>query len=352
MTERKTERAKQLLIRYIRDRQLKNGAKLPPQNELRRIFHYGATTICSAVNALRDDGVLEVRDKVGVFVIDPDAGGHAGRVVGVTMLSGENNFYYSCLLTSLQMHLVENGCTVRLFRSSRKAKNGDFLFEIDDFPGLRRSVENEEIQGLIHLDDFSYAAIEFIREKKLPLVFVGSPGGIAENGAFFDYEKIISEACRMLKKSQALRPALFCQATIRQEVEHVFYENFGGTSRIFSYETFSDEQQVKVIREILAMPENERPDWLICLEDLFALALVCALARNLPPEKMPGAFVMFDRAAQINYPLSRIICCDNDLHQFAALGVELLMKAMMSGKQDIGAVFYFPKISDLSTNLL
>ena len=68
MTERKTERAKQLLVRYIRDRQLKNGDKLPPQNELRRIFRYGAATICSAVNALRDDGVLEVRDKVGVFV--------------------------------------------------------------------------------------------------------------------------------------------------------------------------------------------------------------------------------------------------------------------------------------------
>jgi len=350
MAERKTERAKQLLIRYIRDRQMKNGAKLPPQNELRRIFHYGATTICSAVNALREDGVLEVRDKVGVFVIDPDAGGHAGRVVGITMLTGENNFYYSCLLTSLQMHLVENGCTVRLFRSSRKAKNGDFLFEIDDFPGLRRSVESEEIQGLIHLDDFSHAAIEFIRKKKLPLVFVGSPGGIAEDGVFFDYKKIISEACRMLKRSHARRPALFCQATVRPEVEHVFRENFGGASRIFSCKTFADEQ--RVIREILAMPECERPDWLICLEDLFALALACTLARHLTPEKMPGAFVMFDRAAQIHYPLSKLICCDNDLHQFAALGVESLMKAMMSGKQDIGAVFYFPKISDLSTNLL
>ena len=38
--------------------------------------------------------------------------------------------------------------------------------------------------------------------------------------------------------------------------------------------------------------------------------------------------------------------------QFAALGVELLMKAMMSGKQDVGAVFYFPEIKELSDNLL
>ena len=102
MTERKTERAKQLLVRYIRDRQMTTGDKLPPQNELRRIFHYGAATVSSAINALKQDGVLEVRDKVGVFVADPEAGGHAGRVIGITMLYGENNFYYSCLLASLQ----------------------------------------------------------------------------------------------------------------------------------------------------------------------------------------------------------------------------------------------------------
>ena len=65
MTERKTERAKQLLVRYIRDRQMTNGDKLPPQNELRRIFRYGAATISSAINALKSDGVLDVRDKVG-----------------------------------------------------------------------------------------------------------------------------------------------------------------------------------------------------------------------------------------------------------------------------------------------
>ena len=38
MAERKTQQAKQLLIRYIKDKNLKSGDKLPPQNQLREIF--------------------------------------------------------------------------------------------------------------------------------------------------------------------------------------------------------------------------------------------------------------------------------------------------------------------------
>ncbi|MBQ9500725.1 MAG: GntR family transcriptional regulator [Lentisphaeria bacterium] len=349
MTERKTERAKQLLVRYIRDRQLKNGDKLPPQNELRQIFRYGATTISSAINALKHDGVLDVRDKVGVFVLNPEAGGHAGRVIGITMVHGENNFYYSCLLASLQMHLVENGCMVRLFRCLRRETSERILFETDDFPGLRRSIENSEIQGLIHLNDLSRNALEFIGSKKLPLIFVGSPGGIAENGVFFDYGRIVEEACGMLKKRQARHPVLICPASVRQEVEEIFFGNFGRTASVFSGSRLGDDRDI--VRKILAMHESERPDWLICLDDFAGLALTSALARRLGPDKMPGAFIMYDRASRMDYPLSKLICCDNDLHKFAAIGVKLLMKTMMSGGQSTGAVFYFPEITDLSGDL-
>ena len=106
MTERKTEQAKSLLVRYIRDQQMKRGDRLPPQDFLRKTFKFGTATISAAINELKDDGVLEVRDKVGVFVIDPNADGHAGRTIGITMRHAENSLYYSCILTALQMRLV------------------------------------------------------------------------------------------------------------------------------------------------------------------------------------------------------------------------------------------------------
>ncbi|MBR4076042.1 MAG: hypothetical protein IKK25_04175, partial [Lentisphaeria bacterium] len=178
---------------------------------------------------------------------------------------------------------------------------------------------------------------------------VGSRGGIAENGVFFDHNRIVKEACKMLKQKQAQRPALICQSSIRQEVEAVFRENFGSAAPVFIKCTPEDDQNIAGM--VLAIPENERPDWLICLDDFAALHLCSGLARNLGPENMPGAFIMYNRASGMHYPLSKLICCNNDLCKFAAIGVDLLMKAMMSGRQDTGAVFYFPEITDLSSNL-
>ena len=45
MTERKTEQAKSLLVRYIRDQQMKRGDRLPPQDFLRKTFKFGTATI-------------------------------------------------------------------------------------------------------------------------------------------------------------------------------------------------------------------------------------------------------------------------------------------------------------------
>jgi DNA-binding LacI/PurR family transcriptional regulator len=346
MAERKTQQAKQLLIRYIKDKNLKSGDKLPPQNQLREIFNYGATTICAAINELKNDGVLEVRDKVGVFLANPQAGGHAGRIIGITMTKGENNFYYSCLLSSLQMHLVENSCMVKLFRCVNQEKHDSILYEIDDFPGLRRSIENKELQGLIHLDDFSHIALEYIQSNKLPLIFVGSKGGIAQNGVFFDHKNIIKEACKILKEKQVQRPILICPQCIENEVKDIFYQNYPSNAKIFFCNDVEDDS--KIVNKILLMEENNRPDWLICLDDISALHVINTLAKNIAPKKMPGAFIMYNLASRINYPIRQLVCCNNNLHQFAEIGVNLLMKTMMSEKANTGEVFYLPEIIDLS----
>jgi hypothetical protein len=65
---------------------------------------------------------------------------------------------------------------------------------------------------------------------------------------------------------------------------------------------------------------------------------------------MPGAFIMYNLASRINYPISQLVCCNNNLHQFAEIGVNLLMKTMMSEKANTGEVFYLPEIIDLSNS--
>jgi DNA-binding LacI/PurR family transcriptional regulator len=90
------------------------------------------------------------------------------------------------------------------------------------------------------------------------------------------------------------------------------------------------------------MPEEERPDWLICLDDVQALALLSSLACSLAPEKMPGAVVLCNLPSQFYYPVKKLILFNNNLKEFAKTAVNLLIKAMTSGNQETGQVFYLP----------
>ena len=97
---------------------------------------------------------------------------------------------------------------IRLFRYQKETERKGIFFQIDDFPGLRRSLENQELQGLIHLDDFSMQSLKFIRSKKVPLVFVGSLGGIAPYGVVYDQARTMREIGIRLKRENQQRPAL------------------------------------------------------------------------------------------------------------------------------------------------
>ena len=97
----KTEMAKQAIVRYIRENGVKPGEKLPSQDALRKVLGFGGATIGAAINELKDDGVLDVRDKIGVYLIDPNMDGHAGRVIGITARYVEASPYYCCLLGDL-----------------------------------------------------------------------------------------------------------------------------------------------------------------------------------------------------------------------------------------------------------
>ncbi len=338
MTERKTEQAKSLLVRYIRDQQMKRGDRLPPQDFLRKTFKFGTATISAAINELKDDGVLEVRDKVGVFVIDPNADGHAGRTIGITMRHAENSLYYSCILTALQMRLVEEGCMIRLFRYQKETERKGIFFQIDDFPGLRRSLENQELQGLIHLDDFSMQSLKFIRSKKVPLVFVGSLGGIAPNGVVYDQARTMREIGIRLKRENPRRPALICQPSVLKCVQDHFQEAFGHDKKIYAGSSIPDAE--KIADEILRMPDRERHDWIIYMDDILALAVTSRLAVSLPPEKLPRAVIMRNLQFQMRYPAKDPIFYDSNLSEFASIGVSLLMGAMKEGKLDAGKVYY------------
>ncbi len=336
MMERKTEQAKSLLVRYIRDQQMKQGDRLPPQDFLRKTFKFGTATISQAINELKSDGVVEVRDKVGVFVVDPNADGHAGRTIGIALRHTENSLYYSCLLTALEMKLIENGCMIRPFRYQGEADKDGILFHVDDFPGLRRSLENHALQGLIHMDDFNQESLDYIRSANIPLVFVGAPGGIAKNGAFLDYASLMGRVKQRLRVEKPQRPLLICQPSILDSIS-------GSYDNSYAVCTAKTAEDAELLAEkIAAMPDGERYDWLICLDDIIALALSSRLAITLPPEKLPGMVIASNILAQLRYPVRKQIVYGIELDKIAAMGTGLLINAMKENRLDAGKALYSP----------
>ena len=68
---RKVEFARDALVTLIHDRNLQSGDRLPTYTALRNELGLGSQTIAGAVGLLCEAGVLEVRDKVGIFVKNP-----------------------------------------------------------------------------------------------------------------------------------------------------------------------------------------------------------------------------------------------------------------------------------------
>ncbi len=331
--ESKTEQAKQLLVRYIRDQKLECGDRLPPQDFLRQKFNVGTATMGKAIGELKQDGVLEVRDKIGVFVIDPNADGHAGRLIGITARHVEDSPYYSCLLCALQMKLLREGCHTQIYCYDNTRDKNNFSFDIDDFPGLKRSIESGELDGIIHLDDFKDKAIKFIRNHRIPLIFVGSEG-VSPNGVFYDQKMMLPEIYRKLEKYHLQRPALYSSGGIDKYLNPLFLELTKGKGQVYSGQSL--EGGKKIAEELLALPDNKRPDWIIYMDDILAQKITSELALHLPVEKLPRAVILRNKQLMISYPVPDPIFYDIDLTEVAATVVNLLLNAMKSGQIDIG----------------
>ena len=339
----KTEMAKQALVRHIRESGMKTGEKLPPQSVLRQILGFGGATVGAAINELKNDGVLDVRDKIGVYLLDPDMDGHAGRVIGITARYVEGSPYYACLLGVLQQRLISEGCSVHIFCFSKKgigrdlSDAGSFFYDIDDYPGLRRMVESNTLDGIIHLDDFTENALRLFKEKKLPTLFVGAIDH-SPNSLTYHYTEILRNMCRIAAKSHFQRPALICQTSTRAILEPLFHELVSENALICDLNTIGDAKCTA--ERLIAMPDETRPDVLLYFDDVLAQVIAVKLILALPKEKLPAGIILRNLQLKIQFPIPEAYYMSIDLPDVAAKAADLLLDAVKMRNTKIGSHYY------------
>ncbi len=333
----KKELVKQAIVRHIREGALKAGDRLPTQEELRRKLGCGSATIAAAFHDLQADGVIEVRDKIGVFVITPGADGYTGREIGLAINAVEVSAFRSCLANLIQVRLAERGWRTIPFFCMEPNLSGKLKLSV--FPGLRRSIEQKRIEALVTLGDFNSASLNFFRNRKLPTVFVGS---LETNlmRVVIDMPEFLRAALDQLRKAGCRRPGLLLSEALRPQLEPEFLAEAGVPELVFSGTYVSDG--AAAARQIAQLPAVERPDGMIIFDDTLASSFTAELYRCRAANP-PRVVILRNRQNPMDFAANAPIFFEVDLNELAGMTSKFLQE-QFGGVSEHIELKYIPKL--------
>ena len=321
---RKVEFARDALVTLIHDRKMVPGERLPAYAVLREDLGLGSQTIAEAVNLLSDAGVLEVRNKVGIFVKDPDGGKLTGRTIAVAVRPIEGSAYCATLCAFIQKLLSERNCRcLTFFRNSHNSA----CSELSEFPGLEQAVREHDCDGIITLCPFSEKALGAMKKQGIRCCFVGDDDReIRDFGVVIDVANFIEDASRELKSAGCRR--IFQLAVSEGQLKSRSATGIPGMIGV------SYEGGAAIARKLLALPEKERPDALISDDDIVVSGLLSELfASQLPDIRyLPVIATIVHRELGECYPSGRMLLYEQCIGEYAGLAVDLLLSALR-GKQ-------------------
>ena len=271
-----TEMVKKRLISLLREGKQKVGDRLPPQTVLREKLGVGSKTIQRAIETLESSGILEVRPHKGVFIRRLETDGFIGHEIGLVCMW--RTFYPAAasLMQCLQLQLYRKACQCKLFlRNFPEMTHRDSLSYFD---GLKRCIEQGQIQGLLTTVSFDEEAWTFFRKHDLPVVSLGSATfnagfKVCGGGRLEDFFV-------QAGKHGFRRPAMISIGYPQTEhVRRIFAENCDLPQevycRILSPEIGAEDRPFgwtgelnRILHQFAEMPESGRPDVLLIPDDI------------------------------------------------------------------------------------
>lgn len=347
---RRTEYAKQAIIRYIWDNNLNAGDRIPTQSTFCRLLNAGSATIDRAVKSLVSDGILESRKRMGVFVRKEKPEGYPGRSIGIIgQVLNVPRIFNWMLAYALQGALHARGCFCVMFPFRDKYHRTPV---ISDFSGLESALAQQTVHGLISISDFNGdALIPELEKYNLPICFGGPPSANV-SGVFIDtphfmlrgLDELRAASCRNpwiligpgpVKQFSVplLKDYLACWDNGRLSVEDVYREGYA-----------LDAGQ-EFARQILALSPDARPDGVVICDDIIAQGFFSELVRLQYPNLtyMPRSVCLRNKNSQIDFPSLFISHYEVDPQKIADLLAEHLLHRMRSMDCKEDPVWIFPE---------
>lgn len=319
---RRVESARNALITYIHDRQLKNGDRLPPYAKLRAEFGFGSQTIAAAVDSLCRLGVLEVRDKVGLFVADPSGGHLTGRTIAVAVRRLSGSAYAATLAGFIQKLLTERNCRCVTFYQNSDPLDSPAP-ELDEFPGMEQALSENRCDGIITLCPLAPASQMKLASLHLPCCFIGDDDAVTMPlSVVIEVNRFIQEAISALQDSGCRNIIQICTSEEQLKLRR--------QKNIASMVGVSYDGGALIADKLLAMPSGKRPEGIVCDDDTVVSGLLAQLISSQLPDiaYLPRIATIIHGELQEKYPSDRMVLFRQDIEEYATLAVDLLLSVL------------------------
>ena len=318
---RKVEFARDALVTLIHDRNLQSGDRLPTYTALRNELGLGSQTIAGAVGLLCEAGVLEVRDKVGIFVKNPAGGLLAGRTIAVAVRELEGSAYAATLAAFIQRFLNEQNCRCLTFY--RRAGARGERPGIEEFPGLGQTLSEHRCDGVLTLCPFSDTSLNQITRLGIPCCFIGDDDQhFIHFGVVIEVRRFLNEAAELLKNEGCTK---IVQLAISQQ--QLALRSGCGLPGLVG---MSYSGGAAIAKELLELPASQRPDGVISDDDTVVSGLLAELIRRQYPKitYMPRIATIIHRELGEKYPSDRMILFEQSIGEYASMAVSLLLEQL------------------------
>jgi len=336
---RKVEFARDAIVTWIHDWKLAAGDRLPPYSKLREEFGLGSQTIAAAVGSLCELGVLEVRDKVGIFVKNPEGGHLAGRTVAVAVRSLVGSSYAAMLAGFIQKQLNEHNCRCLTFYQQSDPELAPRP-DLNEFPGLEQAAAEHRFDGMISLCPFADAARRRLENCGVKYCFIGDDDHPAPAfGVLIDVKGFIGSAKRKLEQAGCRRIVQFCASPTQAAQRRHLLATVTGCSY---------DGGAEIARKFLALPPEERPDGIVSDDDTIVSGFLAELVSCQPAGEgyLPLVATIVHEEIGERYPSPRMILYSQNVEAYAKQAVALLLKMLQGAVVNDTMVTY--KFKELS----
>lgn len=315
---RRVESARDALVSYIHDRRLSAGDRLPAYAQLRAKFGFGSQTIAAAVDSLCQLGVLEVRDKVGLFVLNPAGGNLVGRNIAVIVRRLRGSAYAATLAGFLQKQIGESGCCCLTFYQSSDPLEVP-VPGLEEFAGLEQALRERHCDGVITLCPLSENALKSLKYLNVNCCFIGDDDQLVTAPAVvIEVRRFIADATLALKQKGCRNIIQLCatdeQAVARSgELPVKIGNSYGGG--------------VKIAGELLALSKELRPDGIISDDDTIVSGFLAELIKRQLPQisYLPFVATIVHQELGERYPSGKVILFQQEIEKYAKQALQLLL---------------------------